>query len=210
MTPNGPSSIDDAFANPFDHRDLARPETFLKGSQMSVRIRKSLQGLALALPLAVVTGQLPAMAAPAAPVNQSRTADAPPVSNPPAPATAPAATSTPAVAGAPKVEPASVPNLPGQSTGTTEPGVSALDIKEDVAEICAGAPILPIKIGGATTLKELLQELNLFDVLTKACVAEGELAASIEKFTGPGGALDLAALLKVLGAAAPAQVSPQA
>lgn|GEM_PF-4162977 len=165
---------------------------------MSVRIRKSLQVVAIAVPLAFVTGQMPALAATPAPAAGQivAPADAPPV-NPPA---APQTNAAP-VANAPQTNPAPVANAPqvqnlGGTPNSPTLGVPALDLKEDIAEICAGDPVLPFKIGNATTLKDLLVKLHLMDALTQVCAVEAQIAATIQKLTGPGGLIDLDALLK--------------
>jgi hypothetical protein len=75
-------------------------------------------------------------------------------------------------------------------------GIPALDLKEDIKEACDGAPILPFHIGTATTLKELLVKLHLMDALTQVCAVENTVGQAVEKLTGPGGLLDLDALLR--------------
>ena len=157
---------------------------------MSVRIRKSWQALIIALPLAFVGGQMPAMAA---------SADAPPAAPP-----APAAQATPGTPdnGQPAASSSAKPVDPQaqvvQGSGTPNSptlGVPALDLKEDIAEVCAGAPILPFQIGSASNLKDLLVKLHLMDALTEVCAVEDTLGKLIEKQTGPNGLLDLDALL---------------
>lgn len=189
---------------------------------MSVNIRKALQGLALALPLVVVTGQMPAMAAPAAavtpltscsnhvvttaeidsclkqavamyrtPTSKTLRADAPPLPTAPDAGNVPAPTA-PNAGAAPQAE----SQNPAGATKQAKPDIDALDLKEDIAQICFGNAVkLPFKIGDATTLRELLIELKLTDVLTEVCGLEALLAAELEKLLGPDGLLDLGKLL---------------
>jgi hypothetical protein len=161
---------------------------------MSVKFRKSLQALTVVLPLAFVGGQMPAMAATISPIaHQVVTSDVPPA--PPAP-TAPTQP-------APAENSASTPQAVDPQSQVTQTGsannpgmtIPAMDLKEDIAQVCAGAPILPFKIGSAATLKDLLVKLHLMDGLSEVCATTNTIGAGIEKMTGPGGSLDLDALL---------------
>lgn len=57
--------------------------------------------------------------------------------------------------------------------------------------------ILPATINGATTLKQLLENLHLYDALIKVCDTEVQLARAVEILTDPSGVLG--GLLKALG-----------
>jgi hypothetical protein len=195
---------------------------------MSVKFRKSLQALTIALPLAFVGGQLPAAAASsdisppapsapaapsaqAAPSNQAdpsaRAASTAPASPaapeaPAAPAAAaPSAQAAPTAQEAPAPAPDTKPVDPQSqivhsgSPEHPELGIPALDLKEDIREACAGDPILPFRIGTATTLGELLVKLHLMDTLSQVCAVVSTVGMAIEKLTGPGGLLDLDELL---------------
>jgi len=164
---------------------------------MSVEFRKSLPALTVMLPLAFVGGQMPAMAATTPTAHSAVTSDAPPAPtapNQPAPA-APTAAATPAGSSAPQaVDPQSPVNPSGSADnpGTTIP---ALDLKEDIAQVCAGTPVLPFRIGTVTNLKDLLVKLHLMDAVSEVCATTNTITAGFEKMTGPGGSLDLDALL---------------
>jgi hypothetical protein len=174
---------------------------------MSVKFRKSLQALTITLPLAFVGGQMPAMAtstdappaAPTAPAAPSAaaapTTQADPTAQAPGGEAAPNAQGGPAPAPDNKsVDPQSQIVHSG-SPEHPELGIPALDLKEDIREACAGDPILPFRIGTATTLRELLVKLHLMDDVTEVCAVVSTVGLAIEKLTGPGGLLDLDELL---------------
>jgi 3-oxoacyl-ACP reductase-like protein len=149
---------------------------------MSVRFRNSLQAAAIVLPLVAVTGQMPAAMAASAPTTHSITAPAdtpaPPVVNPPV--TAPAA---PAAAEN-SVDPQS------KNKDTSGNTISALNLKEDLAEICAAEPVkLPFTIFGTNDLNALLDKLKLTLVLGAACGAVDELGKTITQLTAADGPL---------------------
>jgi predicted lipid-binding transport protein (Tim44 family) len=175
---------------------------------MSVKFRKLLQALTIVLPLAFVGGQMPATAAstdapptaPSAPAAPSAAAAPATPANPAAPA--PSAQATPTVQEAPAPAPDTKPVDPQSqivhsgSPEHPELGIPALDLKEDIREACAGDPILPFRIGTATTLRELLVKLHVMDTLTQVCAVENTVGQAIEKLTGPDGLLDLDQLLR--------------
>ena len=57
--------------------------------------------------------------------------------------------------------------------------------------------ILPATINGATTLRQLLENLHLYDAVIKVCDTETQLARAVEILTDPNGLLG--GLLKALG-----------